>query len=449
MYNVLTLRTLNRCIIGVGIILILLLTRHNTASWNDASRFATIEKLVSEQTFSINNSIFWTGDKIYVNGLFYSDKPPLFAVFASAPYAVLYQLGIPFSYHPSEIVYITNLFALALPFILFGYALYWFARKDNPSHDKEKILFMVLLLLMGTVLLSYTTQLNNHITAAMFVGFATLIMYYKKIYSARDTFIIALLLSFATTFDPGAGFVAACSAIVVGWNVIRNKEQGVNNKYAKILFYFVGAIIPVLIHYFVNVQITGDIKPGSMHPELFNWEGSEFTLDILTGASFAVSSFMGWLKYLWYTVFFGYKGLLLHSPIVGLGIGVAASVFFRSKITHEKIYALFSLLSILLVIIYYSLFGKLGAGTSYTIRWFLIFIPLLFPLVITWTLQNKKRLQWVMLLCVIPLLWNVAAMGNVMGRAYSIDAYAFANAWIAFPPYFVQQWGNVLELLHL
>ena len=335
------LKIINRIIIVIGIFLILLLTRHNTASWNDASRFATIEKLVSEQTLSINNSIFWTGDKIYVNGLFYSDKPPLFAVFASVPYAVLYQLGIPFSYHPSEIVYITNLFALGLPFILFGYALYWFARKDNPSYDKEKILFMVLLLLMGTVLLSYTTQLNNHITAAMFVGFAALIMYYKKTYSARDTFFIALLLSFATTFDLGAGFIAVCSAIVVGWNVLKNNEQRTTNKYKKILLYCLGAFIPILIHYFVNVQITGDIKPGSMHPEFFNWEGSEFSTANLTSASLAVDSFVGWLKYIWYMVFFGYKGLLLHSPIIGLGIGVATYQLFKSKLSHEKIYALF------------------------------------------------------------------------------------------------------------
>src|SRR3989338_8238197 len=47
-------------------------------SWNDGSRFASVESMVERGTLAIDNSSFFnsTSDKIFYNGHFYSDKAP-------------------------------------------------------------------------------------------------------------------------------------------------------------------------------------------------------------------------------------------------------------------------------------------------------------------------------------------------------------------------------------
>ena len=69
-------------------------TKEQRDSWNDASRLATIESLVERGTWQIDQSPFLrlTGDKIFLQGHFYSDKPPLLQVFSAVPYSVMYHI---------------------------------------------------------------------------------------------------------------------------------------------------------------------------------------------------------------------------------------------------------------------------------------------------------------------------------------------------------------------
>ena len=55
-----------------------LLTKVHTHSWQEESRMATVQTLVEQGTFIIDHTEFnRTGDKVFVNGHFYSDKTPL------------------------------------------------------------------------------------------------------------------------------------------------------------------------------------------------------------------------------------------------------------------------------------------------------------------------------------------------------------------------------------
>src|ERR1035441_8650027 len=63
-------------------------------SWNDESRMATIQSIVESHTLIIEHTDFAsTGDKVFVDGHFYSDKPPMPAFLAPAIYFPLYTLG--------------------------------------------------------------------------------------------------------------------------------------------------------------------------------------------------------------------------------------------------------------------------------------------------------------------------------------------------------------------
>ena len=77
-------------LIVIGIIT----TSPTTTSWNVDSRMATIQSLVEKHTFIIDESDFIkTGDKVFINGHFYSDKLPTPQIIGAIIYWPLFQLG--------------------------------------------------------------------------------------------------------------------------------------------------------------------------------------------------------------------------------------------------------------------------------------------------------------------------------------------------------------------
>ena len=81
-------------------------TKLGVSSWNDASRMDTIQSIVEEHSFIIDNSFFETGDKFLYNGHFYSDKPPLLALAVSPIYFFLNIFGITFASHTKLAYYL-------------------------------------------------------------------------------------------------------------------------------------------------------------------------------------------------------------------------------------------------------------------------------------------------------------------------------------------------------
>jgi hypothetical protein len=70
-----------------------LLTKVHTHSWQEESRMATVQTLVEQGTFIIDHTEFnRTGDKVFVNGHFYSDKMPILSVAAAGAYSILHNI---------------------------------------------------------------------------------------------------------------------------------------------------------------------------------------------------------------------------------------------------------------------------------------------------------------------------------------------------------------------
>lgn len=70
-----------------------LLTKVHTHSWQEESRMATVQALVEQGTFIIDHTEFnRTGDKVFVNDHFYSDKTPILSVAAAGVYSILHNV---------------------------------------------------------------------------------------------------------------------------------------------------------------------------------------------------------------------------------------------------------------------------------------------------------------------------------------------------------------------
>ncbi len=149
------------CATTLILLLIIFLISFETKSANDASRFDTIEQLVDSQTFVIDNAALKTVDKVFINGHFYSDKPPVFSVIAAAPYVVLHFFGLNFIDQPAAVIYLTEFCFSFLPFAALFIFLYFVNRKL--WQNKNLLLLFSLLLAIGTSLISYSGILNQSI----------------------------------------------------------------------------------------------------------------------------------------------------------------------------------------------------------------------------------------------------------------------------------------------
>ena len=134
-------------IILIGSVLIAVLgARPYASSWNDGSRLATVEALVDQHTWAIDNSIFvkvpeqhdldpygqdvpstgGTMDKMFINGHFYSDKPPVAALYLAGVYWVAQKLtGLTAAQHPHIFVYLITLMSSGLAYVI-GVVCIWF-----------------------------------------------------------------------------------------------------------------------------------------------------------------------------------------------------------------------------------------------------------------------------------------------------------------------------------
>lgn len=436
--NINWLKIINATLVVVFIFLTLFFIRFQQVSWNDGSRFATVQNLVENYSFAIDHSLFFTYDKVFIKGHFYSDKPPVFSVIASTPYFILHSLGYHFVDHPRSFVYVINVLMLFVPALIFIYFIFRLF-KNRLEITSDQALLLSLILFLGSALLPFTTVFNNHLLAALLVGVATSLLFFepKRFF---HYFIIGTVFGIATVIDLGVVFMVFSFSLYILFYNSFNKET-----FKKFLFFCLGNILFLAVHYIINFQITGDFFPASMHPEFFIYSGSKFSYSNLTNVGLVVHSFGDWIKYI-YLMTFGQRGFWLHNPLSFFGLCLAVYYIFQTD-KKMRLYSLASLFSVLMVLMYYSLYGRGASGGSYTVRWFLILIPTFFPILATWFKQCKSK-QWIVIgLAVISLIINFWAVGNVIGSANHSADYSVVNMYRAFPSYVVSQQNIWQELL--
>ena len=437
------LKWFNRLLIFFFLFLLLFLTNFHALSWNDSSRFATIQNLVENKSFIINNAYYERGthDKVFINGFYYSDKPPLFSVIGSFPYFLLHAGGIEFNDYHNIVVYTINVSIIIIPFLVFFFILYKYIC-NYTELQKEKSILLTNALAVGTSLFAFSAAFNNHQPAAILIGLSALYLFFKERYNLAELFLIAFALSLATFIDLGAIFIAIPFSVFVLLRLLGDKKKKFKKIIKQLLFYMIGAAIPLIVHCYINQRITGDLLPAGLHSELFQYTNSPWVdINLLTGVSLAVKSFKEWLSYIW-VLTFGHRGFFVHNPLFFFGLILAVYYIIKKK-GKKRLYAATSLFSFVALFIYYSLFGKHAGGVCYSVRWFVISIPLVFPLVIDWIDKNNRwRLSTVTAFCLILSILNISAAGNVLSTVNGGQGYNFTNTTVNFPNYLKSQYTN-------
>jgi hypothetical protein len=387
--------------------------------WNPnvRSRLATVQSLVERGTFRIDESEFrGTIDKIQVNGHFYSDKPPLLAVMGAASYYVVRAFegrrGALGKYTAALITAST----LGISFVLCVICFYDALRQTGIAHEYR--LIMIASLGLATIYGPWNLTFNNHGFAAswLFIGFYCMLRVRQIAHRNLWLFLSGLSLSMAGAVDhPSSLFLVAFAVYVLA---IRELRTG-------ILYYALPILITFLPTALINHAISGSIRPVQLNAEFFRYPGSYWLTgeEALSGVRYNSPGFA--LRY-GFDCLFGVQGVLVYDPLLLVALWyLVRRIASRGLLWVEG--AIVLAVSAIIAIYYFFSTSNFG-GYSYSIRWLVPTIPLLwfFGFGFFENLTRVKRMVFTGLFAVSVVIAVVGA-GNPWARTQNGKPGFLAN----------------------
>jgi hypothetical protein len=467
-------------------------------SWNDGSRLATVESLVDQHTWRIDDSIFvrvppadeahtplpydaaeadllrhGTLDKLLIDGHFYSDKSPLPAL----PMASCYQLwrwatGWTARTHPAQFCRGMTLLTSGVSYVLAVLCIYRLGstlRLPLPWR-----LALTSSFALATLALPYARYVNNHIlllatTCALVLGIASLPGEMRKGAASWSRFVgMGVLSGLGYSIDLGVGPVLlATTALLIlslSWcpNAAASPAMGpprmLRPRVTPVLLFLLGALPCLLLHHALNYAIGGTLTPTNAHAEFFRWPGSPFRDGNLTGSWIRRDPF----SFLLYaaSMLGGKRGFLGHN--LPLFLTVPGLVILLRWPMGERKGVLWATGFCGVTWLLYAATSNNSSGQCCSIRWF---VPLLAPgyYVLARLLKEHPRYRidflilsaWGVLLVLlmwdgpwtgrmVPFFWPIQAaalvswaLWHVLRCRASLEAHTqhpYTNGWITPPP---------------
>jgi hypothetical protein len=341
------------------------------SSWNDGSRLATVESLVDYHTWQIDQSVFQphTGDKLYINGHFYSDKSPVLALPMAAVYQVLqWTVGLKAAQQPGLFCYLMALTFSGPAYIISVLCLDRLAVRSGLSWKMRWPL--VASFAFGTIALAFSRVCNIHIIMlAVFAGLFLLLTKsaepgWEK-FSRGQLWAMGTLLGAGYSIDLGVGPVLVLCTVAFLCYLIPPPRSVVT---------VLAVAFPwFALHHALNYMIGGTFFPANTVAQYLLWPGSPFTAQDLTGVGWAHHGLADFLVYN-LGLLGGSQGFIVNNPALILAIPAAVVSLRETKEKRGLVY--FSIGLIVGVWLLYAATSNNYSGKCCSIRWF---VPLLVP----------------------------------------------------------------------
>ncbi len=397
-----------------------LLTKVYTHSWQEESRMATVQSLVEQGTFIIDHTAFnRTGDKVFVDGHFYSDKTPLLSVAAAAAYSVLRNVfGLtldPAICVPDDDVAACRAFAPSgtrltafywLTLIFIGgsasllIVLFWRAMLQAGASGWLATALAAALGIASPIA-PYSIVFAGHVPAALclFAGFLLLFPSHhseprrdeespsvadnaldRRSDSSAHPSTLRYSAQNAQQKDTAggwrffwAGFLISLSANIDLTLAIFSVAFGlwaVFTRWRRLLPYVLGTLSPLALSALVNYWAAGTIVPLYFDPKAYDFVGT--VLNTTVGGTNGFYSLQFGIHYA-YDMFVGQRGVFSFTPMLIFAV-IGMIVAFRQRRQRGLIVALLggSLIFAAYLILRTDNFGGLAWGT----RWFVPLVPL-------------------------------------------------------------------------
>lgn len=403
------------------------------ASDEEQARLATIAALVEHRSDSgplanrlaIDSSRYiLPSHVIEVDHRLYSDQPPMLAFLMSGPALLLEWMGYPLRENSVLAPYLLTLLCVTLPVAGAAGMVYRMGRVFELRRPWRTLLAAAVV--FGTGLISYAVVLNPHVPAAVLVLAAAgcLVVLSASPNPSRGGGWL-VLAGFCAALAATIDFSAAIFLILL-LIVIPAMRLPAPLRVGGVILYLLGAAPPIVLHATLMVPLTGNLLPGSMHPELqshrrivIDEPAVDATADVSDPGPSADSDDgldstppppSIWSKFekglgTFGGTLFGGHGLLVHFPVVILGIAGMFAVMHRHWPGTTKILAADSALAVLIGMIAFCCTRYGSPSADFANRWLIVFLPLLLFWAGAWLRRSHSVPVWT--LAAVLLIFSV------------------------------------------
>jgi hypothetical protein len=412
--------------------------RHpTTISDNERSRLATIEAIVEKHTLAVDGPLYFqprssistdaSGSQRH-----YSSQPPVMSALLAGPYWLMHKSGLSFESNAALATYLLTLVGATLPVAGAAGLVYRMGRLFELRRPWRMTLAIAAVFASGLV--SYATVLNSHAPAAFFVLAACGSFFHagltkQVVRSYAWLGLAGLCAALAATID-----LAAVVYLVLLIGIIPAMRWPLTSRLSGVIWYVAGAVGPILLHAWLTVPITGDIRPGFLHPELDPSVGRVVVdPDDGEGLTYAQTVVLHLVDGL-----LGPHGILSHFPIVLIGVGGVGAVLHRHWPLPTKVLAMTSLAAAIIIIVAYVTSGANWEQPMFSVRWFMVFMPLLVYWCGAWLRKPHPAIMWVAAAVLLAFSMLTTILGATAPFTPAKDgeytAYAAVRQLIKPPP---------------
>ncbi len=348
-------------------------THDRYGGWNDTSRLGMTEAIVEHGRLYLDGTEMGrkSGDVCMIDGRYYSDKPPAVALLAVPVYAAEVALGLRFRDSIPRAYYWTTLLTIGLTTLLGLWGLARFLTHIAPDARWRALTILAVgLASLNTV---YSVTFSNHPPSATALMGGVLLVWCRRRFDAGLAALIAggVLVGIAATADHGAAFYVPFLVLYVAW-------PGASRRVAGTLALVAAIAVPLAAYAVYAYALSGSPVPLSLQRHLFEYPGSYFAAGSsqLAGSSLPHASLRDFLAYVWLCLFGG-RGFFLHTPLaLFVVVGMLRLLADRGYPWRREIALVLAPTVVLAA--YYLATSTNPGGNSYGVRWFCLFLPLLF-----------------------------------------------------------------------
>jgi hypothetical protein len=385
-----------KTIFVVAFIFIALFTRDQLWNPNDTSRLGAVESIVERGTFSIDNSTFVnTIDKVKSGGHYYSDKPAMSYLIAVPAYILLYHLlGLNFVEHREYTYFLITWLTVGLAISIMLVYFYRLLKMFNLD-EKTRIFYLVSMFLC-TLVFPYSLIYSSHGLTTAFLPICLYLVLNAK--TKKQFFWTGLVCGFTATLDMVAASIFSALFLVFIWRKKRKRT----------MFFILGIAIPVIVALLLNLCISGSIIPFNINPQLFNFAGSAFGKDSLSGVVM-----QSWSKipgYAFDLTIGIHKGFFVYTPVLLFSLA-GLIIALRKKEYRDQ--AIIVLAGVAATLVFYITRTNNYGGCSYGLRWTVPLIPLIYLFTPLIFVKKNKYIKVVKILFFLTLL--VSAFFALLG----------------------------------
>jgi 4-amino-4-deoxy-L-arabinose transferase-like glycosyltransferase len=225
-------------------------------SWNDISRLALVQSIVEFKKLDINQSMYNIGDdRAFINGKFYSDKPPGTSFVGSLVYFLINKLGLSFQENESLVYFFVTTFSVGL--ISSVGAVYFY--KITSLYIKDKLKYLMLIAYaLGTLIFPFSTVFTSHsiVASSIVISFYYIQNQMKRKNQLKSLMISFFFLGFAVLVEYQS-FIFVLPLIVYLFYVLTKQNKKIELK--NLFFGILSFIVPVSLALIYNFLVTGSL----------------------------------------------------------------------------------------------------------------------------------------------------------------------------------------------